>query len=239
MADEKNSALTDCDKGQIVPERVNEDFSEVALVQIEGARWYPSPMKGVERRILDRVGGEVARATSVVKFQPGYHFSPHTHGGGEEYFVLSGVFSDESGDYGAGWYVRNPPGSRHQPSSHEGCEIFVKLCQMRGEGEPSLAVDTNAILFEPSENVPGLARKLLFKAPQWPETVAIERLEAGALLEEIFTDAAEILLLSGELLVDESRLSAPGWVRFPSLHRARIEAIDESEYWIKRGIMFP
>ena len=49
-------------------------------------------MTGVERRMLDRIGDEVARATSIVRCAPGSHFSPHTHTGGEEFIVIEGVF---------------------------------------------------------------------------------------------------------------------------------------------------
>jgi len=48
-------------------------------------------MAGVQRRKLDRIGEEVARATSLVKYAPKSYFSPHTHGGGEEIFVIDGV----------------------------------------------------------------------------------------------------------------------------------------------------
>ncbi len=84
-------------------------------------------MPGVERRMLERDGDEVARATSLVRFAPNSAFSAHRHGGGEEFLVLEGVFSDESGDFPAGTYARNPVGSRHVPSSELGCVIFVKL----------------------------------------------------------------------------------------------------------------
>ena len=108
---------------------VNADFTKRAT--IHGARipWSPSPMAGVERRMLDRIGGEVARATTIVRYAPGSHFSPHTHDGGEEFLVLEGVFSDEHGDFPAGSYVRNPPTSRHTPGSVPGCIILVKLWQ--------------------------------------------------------------------------------------------------------------
>jgi hypothetical protein len=33
---------------------------------------------------------EVARATSIVRYAPQSRFSPHTHGGGEEFLVLDG-----------------------------------------------------------------------------------------------------------------------------------------------------
>jgi len=59
----------------------------------------PSPIPGVDRRMLDRIGDAVARATSIVRYAPHSHFSAHTHGGGEEFLVLDGVFQDEHGDY--------------------------------------------------------------------------------------------------------------------------------------------
>ena len=61
-------------------------------------------MAGVERRMLDRLGDEVARATTVVRFAPGSSFEAHTHTGGEEYMVLDGVFEDEFGKFEAGSY---------------------------------------------------------------------------------------------------------------------------------------
>jgi anti-sigma factor ChrR (cupin superfamily) len=82
--------------------RVNADFDQRVVSRPEDQHWIASPLAGVDRIMLDRVGGEVARATSIVRYAPGSHFSAHTHGGGEEFVVLDGVFSDEHGDYPAG-----------------------------------------------------------------------------------------------------------------------------------------
>src|SRR6516162_5700894 len=71
---------------------INADFSKRAAVHAARLPWIPSPIKGVDRRMLDRIGDEVARATSIVRYAPHSHFSPHTHGGGEEFLVLDGVF---------------------------------------------------------------------------------------------------------------------------------------------------
>ena len=92
---------------------LNADFTKRAAVHSADIPWFPSPMAGVERRMLDRVGDEVARATTIVRYAAGSQFPAHTHGGGEEFFVLDGVFTDEHGDYPTGSYVRNPPTSRH------------------------------------------------------------------------------------------------------------------------------
>jgi anti-sigma factor ChrR (cupin superfamily) len=101
-------------------------------------------LAGVERRMLDRSGGEVARATSIVRYAPSARFDRHVHGGGEEILVLEGVFSDESGDHPAGTYLRNPPGSAHAPFSREGCVLFVKLWQFTAGDTAPLRLDTRA-----------------------------------------------------------------------------------------------
>ena len=73
-------------------------------------------MAGVDRRMLDRIGGEVARATSIVRYAPGSRFSAHTHTGGEEFVVLEGVFQDEFGDF-----PKAPTCAiRHLPRIHPG-----------------------------------------------------------------------------------------------------------------------
>ncbi len=108
---------------------VNDDLNLTAHLASEDFEWVSSPLAGVERVMLDRVGGEVAVATSLVRYAPGSYFDPHSHALGEEFLVLDGVFSDEHGNFPAGTYVRNPPGTAHRPHSEPGCTIFVKLRQ--------------------------------------------------------------------------------------------------------------
>ena len=108
----------------------------------DDAEWVSSPADGVERRMLEREGGEVARATSIVRFRPGSRFDRHVHGLVEEFLVLKGTFSDEYGDYPAGSYVRNPPGSGHTPFSKPGCRILVKLRQFDANDLSQFAIDT-------------------------------------------------------------------------------------------------
>lgn len=106
------------------------DLAQRAVVDAQALGGTPSPLAGVERRMLDRRGGEVARATSIVRYAPGSRFAPHSHshshGGGEEILVLEGVFEDEQGRYPSGHWLRNPPGSAHRPWSASGCTIWVK-----------------------------------------------------------------------------------------------------------------
>ena len=103
---------------------LNADFKEPVVIQTDQLDWNASPMPGVDRRMLDRIGGEVARATSIVRYAPNSKFSAHTHTGGEEFIVLDGVFQDEHGDFPEGTYVRNPPTTSHTPGSDDGCIIL-------------------------------------------------------------------------------------------------------------------
>jgi quercetin dioxygenase-like cupin family protein len=119
-------------------------------------------MPGVERMMLDRVGDEVARATSLVRYQPGSTFSPHVHGGGEEFFVLEGEFGDEHGLYPAGTYFRNPIGTRHTPRvGDEGRTIFVKLHQFEKADQRSVNLDTKVL----SRNDARTGRRLTLSGP--------------------------------------------------------------------------
>lgn len=121
--------------------KLNADFTKRVVISTNDLLWQDSPMKGVQRRMLDRVGEEVARATTIVRYAPDSYFSAHTHGGGEEFLVLEGVFSDERGDYPAGTYVRNPVGSTHTPHSEAGCTILVKLWQMDETDQERVVID--------------------------------------------------------------------------------------------------
>ncbi len=122
---------------------INADFEQRVLIQPTDYHWIESPMPGVERMMLDRVGYEVARATSVVRYAPHSEFSSHTHNGGEEFLVLEGVFSDEHQSYSKGSYVRNPIGTSHTPKiGKEGATIFVKLHQFDRDDKEQKMIDT-------------------------------------------------------------------------------------------------
>lgn len=124
---------------------LNSDFEQRVVVRPEDYQWVDSPMPGVERMMLDRIGDEVARATTIVRYKPFSEFSPHEHSGGEEFIVLDGVFSDEHADYPVGSYVRNPIGTAHQPRiGAEGATILVKLHQFKAEDKIQKVIDTQS-----------------------------------------------------------------------------------------------
>ena len=55
---------------------LNANFRERVTVTPDQYSWVDSPQLGVERMMLDRIGGEVARATSIVRYAPNSQFPP-------------------------------------------------------------------------------------------------------------------------------------------------------------------
>lgn len=191
---------------------INADFSLPAIVTPAQSTWLASPQPGVERIMLDRIGAEQARATSLVRYAPQSRFAAHTHPGGEEILVLSGTFSDEASDYPAGVYLRNPPGSRHQPFSTEGACIFVKLRQMNSHEAHAVRTDTA----DPSRwrQQGDHMRCDLFAG--FGEQVWLEQLPAGMPLAAAQMQGLELLVLAGELMLDGQAYPPGSWLRLPA-----------------------
>lgn len=152
--------------------RINADFSLPVIDLPQQARFVPSPTAGVERRMLDRIGEEVARATTIVRYAPNASFPAHSHGGGEEFYVLEGLFLDEHGAYPKGFYVRNPIGSAHAPrSGPEGALLFVKLHQFEAADTAPVRIDT---LKAPARASDAAGRTILALHAHGRERVQIE-----------------------------------------------------------------
>lgn len=213
---------------------INADFTKRAVVHAAEAEWIGSPMPGVSRRMLDRVGGEVARATTIVRFEPGSAFSPHTHDGGEEFIVLEGVFQDEHGDFPAGSYIRNPPTSRHTPASGPGCTILVKLWQMDPEDRSHVRIDTNRIGAVPVADRPGISATPLYRTGG--EDVRIETWAPGTAVSAGDVAGAELFVLEGGFEENGERFGPFSWLRLPPGDRAALVAGPEgARVWIKTG----
>lgn len=169
-------------------------------------------MPGVERMMLDRVGDEVARATSVVRYAPNSRFSPHVHGGGEEFLVLEGEFADESGRYPAGFYVRNPAASKHAPFTDTGCTLFVKLWQFEPGDRAHVVIDTRTVAWDAGEV--GVA--ILSLHTHGDEHVVLERWAAGTHRSaHAHPGGEEILVLEGAFEDQDGAYPAGSWIRNP------------------------
>ncbi|HKB59897.1 MAG TPA: cupin domain-containing protein [Gallionellaceae bacterium] len=199
--------------------KLNVDFSRRVVLQTGELPWAPSPVAGVERRMLERDGEEVARATSIVRFAPGAGFPDHVHDLGEEIFVLEGIFSDESGDYGPGSYIRNSPGSSHAPHSRDGCLLFVKLRHVDAADRQNVVVNTRTAGWRPGL-VPGLSVMPL--ASFEIQHTALVRWEPGTFFNpHRHHGGEEILVLEGVFEDEHGRYPKGTWMRSPhlSLHQ--------------------
>ena len=197
---------------------INADHSQRVVINHHDLTWIASPESGVERRMLERQGGEVAVATSIVRYQPGSKFQSHSHEYGEEILVMDGSFNDETGHYSAGAYIMNPPGSSHAPFSESGCTLFVKLRHLGPDQIKREVVDTTTANWFQGM-VPGLTVMPLMQQGsgsalvRWaPQTYFNPHRHYGG--EEIF-------VVDGVFEDEHGRYPAGSWIRSPhmSLHK--------------------
>lgn len=191
---------------------INADFSRPVILAPHQYRWVASPQGGVERIMLDRIGAEQARATSIVRYAPESFFPPHRHPGGEEILVLDGTFSEDGVDYPAGWYLRNPPGSSHRPSSGAGAVIFVKLQQMQPREQRHVRIDTR----DPANWREQRGRAVCPLFDDAAEQVSLQRLMPHEALLAEAGGGQELLVLEGEVRARQHACAPRSWMRLPA-----------------------
>src|SRR5436190_7247621 len=213
---------------------LNADFTKRAVVHAPKLDWKTSPIPGVERRMLDRIGDEVARATSIVRYAPRSEFSPHVHDGGEEILVLEGVFQDDHGDFPAGCYVRNPPQSRHTPGSKLGCTIFVKLWQFDPADRTHVRIDTNKMALLEVKKRDGVWLMRLFKDAR--EDVRLEQWAPRGAIEFPPDGGLELLVLEGGFTEGGETYLPHSWLRLPiGEHLSARVGTEGCRVWVKEG----
>jgi len=215
---------------------LNMSFDKPVVVHTAEMEWEASPTAGVWRKPLAREAAEHGHTTSVVRYDAKSRFSSHRHPLGEEILVLDGVFSDENGDYPAGTYVRNPPGSKHSPFSDTGCELLVKLDQFDPADDISLRIDTQAGAWLPGERGIKVMPLYYFET----EMVALYKWSAGTRYQpHPHFGGEEIFVISGELFDEYGGYPAGTWIRNPhnSEHCRYVE--QETVIWSKSGHLLP
>lgn len=213
--------------------KLNADFTQRVVVRPNDYNWINSPASGVDRMMLDRIGDEVARATTIVKFAPNSTFDAHTHGGGEEYLVLDGVFSDENGDYPVGSYVRNPIGTSHTPHIKDGCTILVKLHQFDPEDTEQKVIDTRAEPFRPGM-VNGLSVLPLHSAAN--ENVALVRWAPGTKFNpHTHWGGEEVFVIEGTFQDEHGDYPAGSWIRSPHMSSHKPWSDEGCLIYVKTG----
>ncbi len=192
----------------------NMDFAERLVIETAQQPWLASPAAGVWRKPLERENKESGHTSSIVKYEPGSAFSSHPHPLGEEIFVLEGVFSDEHGDYPAGTYLRNPPGSSHAPFSQSGCVIFVKLNQFHPDDNQVVRVNTKQTPWQAGQ---GGLQVMPLHSFECQHTALVKWPAGEQFVAHKHFGGEEILVLSGEFIDELGRYPEATWVRNPHL----------------------
>lgn len=215
---------------------LNMDFSRRVVIDTRSQAWLESPHAGVWRKPLAREEAERGHATSIVRYDPGSRFHAHDHPQGEEILVLEGTFSDETGDYHAGTYFRNPEGFRHAPFSEPGCVILVKLHQFQDGDDDHVVIDTQNTQWQP-----GSGKLQVMPLHQFQgESTALVHWPAGERFQHhSHFGGEEIYVISGELVDEHGRYPAGTWLRSPHLSEHTPCAQVDTLIWVKVGHLLP
>jgi anti-sigma factor ChrR (cupin superfamily) len=211
---------------------LNMRFTERVVINTNGQPWQPSPAPGVWRKPLAREEAERGHATSVVRYDPGASFARHGHPLGEEILVLAGIFADENGQFGAGTYFRNPPGSSHAPFSTTGCELLVKLHQFLPADRVQVCIDTSRNAWQVGSGNLEVMPLHEFAT----ETVALVKWPPGERAHwHAHAGGSEIFVLSGELNDEGGTYPRGTWLRNPPGTEPCFRGNREAVIWVKTG----
>ena len=151
-------------------------------------------MPGVDRRMLDHIGDEVARATSIVRYAPHSHFSPTPMAGRR----LPGAGRRVPG---RAWRLSRRL-LRPQPAdhaAHAGLRTRLRdlrqALAVRSRRSHGGADRTGKSEFKPASGRPGVELMPLFQDAG--EEVRLERWTPAARIEVALPQGAEFLVLSG------------------------------------------
>ncbi len=212
---------------------VNADYSLRIAINHHNFPWTTSPALGVMRRMLERHGGELAKATSIVRYEQGSCFSTHRHDLGEEFLVLEGVFEDEWGRYPAGTFVKNPAGSHHSPRSTEGCTLFVKLRRIHEDDSQRVVVYWPTAAWHPGM-VAGLEVMPLWSSSS--TSTALVRWAPGTRFNpHRHWGGEEIYVIEGVFEDEHGRYPAGTWLRSPHLSEHRPFSKEGCTIFVKTG----
>lgn len=217
------------------PTHYNAELDQRVVIRPDDYRWIDSPMPGVERMRLDRIDEEFDRVTTIVRYEPNSEFSPHTHTGGEEFYVLEGAFADEHAVYPKGSYVRNPIGTSHTPRiGPEGTTIFVKLHQFDADDKEQKAIDTTSAQWHQGL-VDGLQVMPLHNFGH--ENVALVKWAPHTLFNpHQHWGGEEILVLSGTFYDEHGSYPTGSWLRSPHLSQHKPYTKDDGALiYVKAG----
>lgn len=217
-------------------ESINGDLARRAVADTAAMQWSASPTGTVWRKRVHWVGAaESGQVTTVVRFEPDSQFPEHGHPEGEEILVLDGVFSDHTGDYGAGTFLLNPEGFNHAPFSRPGCLLFVKLRQAPGRERKQVALDTGKCEWRRGA-APGVESKMLYEQEGFSDVMTLERWAPGTALGTVDYDrGVEFFVLDGAFSDEQGTYSAGCWLRLPAGGTHEPRTAGGCTLYVKRG----
>jgi anti-sigma factor ChrR (cupin superfamily) len=215
---------------------LNGNLKESVVVDTNEMSWTESKSAGVWRKRLHLVGSEEkGQVTSIVRYDASSSFPAHDHPKGEEILVLSGVFSDERGDWPAGSYLLSPQGFRHKPFSKDGCELLVKLRQYPGDERKTIAMDTTAMTWKAIAQ-PGVTVKPMYAQAGYTDTMSLERWSKKTDFGVVtYEEGAEIYVMSGDFEDEHGKYTEGCWLRFPEGGQHSPKTEEGCAIYLKRG----
>lgn len=212
--------------------QLNMDFKKPVKMVPGNYQWQESPADGVSRVPLERMSAESGHKTTIVRFAPESFFPAHRHPLGEEIYVLEGVFSDENGDYPAGSYLRNPPGSSHTPFSKEGCTLFVKLDQFDAD-------DSEQVVIRPHDRQwrPGIGNLKVCPLHSFgTQSTALVFWPADEVFQpHVHWGGEEIVVINGCFSDEYGDYPAGSWIRSPHMSEHFPRVREETLILVKVG----
>jgi anti-sigma factor ChrR (cupin superfamily) len=213
--------------------KIHTDFKQRVTINTSVEPWLASPAPGVDRKILERDGDEIARATSLVRYAPQARFSPHQHALGKEFLVLDGIFQDEHGQYPAGTYVKNPAGSWHTPFTENGCTLFVKLRYLDPSDDERVVINTKTSDWFQGL-VPGLTVMPL--SSYGTTNTALVRWAPGTYFNPHRHFGGEEIFVVDGVFEDEHGSYPKGhWLRSPHMSYHKPFSVEGCTIWVKTG----
>ena len=208
------------------------NVNERALVETPAQPWLATADGEGACKPLDSLAGG-AGTTSLVQAAAGAEFAPPGNALGEEILVLDGTLTDARGVWGAGAYLRNPPGSAQALRSESGCVLFIKRYAFGPEDRATVRLDTASMPWRPGL-VPGLSVLPLHEHAG--EHVALVRWQPETFFQShAHFGGEEILVLDGVFEDEFGRYPAGSWLRSPHMSRHQPFSREGCTIFVKVG----
>ena len=210
---------------------LNLDLTKIVVIDTPTQNWIEFPNEGFQMIQLDG-NRETEHITSIISYNPGSNNQNFNQIHGEEIFVLSGTYIDESGEHPAGTYLRIPPGSTYRPYKQTGCTLFVKINQFKSGDNQKVIIKTNEQQWLQGHGNLKVMPLHHFKTEgtalvKWPRNEKFVR--------HSHYGGEEILVLSGKFIDEHGSYPKLTWIRSNHLSAHHPWVEEETVILVKTG----